>query len=146
MKRSAGILPYKYVNGQLYVYLEHPGGPFFEGKDKWSIVKGEYNNERALLAAKREFKEESGFDIEGNLEYMGSFKLKQKLLVMFMIEKDLDVTMMKSNSFQRMFNGTLGEYPEMDKARWFEIDDAYKYVFNSQRKVLNRIKLLKGVK
>ena len=146
MRRSAGILPYKYIDNELYVYLEHPGGPFWIGKDKWSIVKGEYKKEKAEEAARREFKEESGFDLEDNLEYMGSFKLRSKLLVMFMVEKNLDVTKMKSNTFKRMFNGTLCEYQEMDEARWFRIDEAYKYIFDSQKKVLNRIKLLKGVK
>lgn len=146
MKHSAGILPYKYIDSELYVYLEHPGGPFWKDKDKWSIVKGEYINEKALNAALREFKEESGFDLEGNLEYMGSFKLKHKLLVMFMVEEDLDVTKMKSNTFKRMFNGTLCEFPEMDEARWFKIDDAYNYIFDRQRKVLDRIRLLKGGK
>ena len=37
---------YKYIDNELYVYLEHPGGPFWESKDKWSIVKGEYINEK----------------------------------------------------------------------------------------------------
>ena len=77
---------------------------------------------------------------------MGSFKLKHKLLVMFMVEEDLDVTKMKSNTFKRMFNNTLCEFPEMDEARWFKIDEAYKYIFDRQKKVLDRIRLLKGVK
>lgn len=146
MKHSAGILPYKYIDNELYVYLEHPGGPFCKDKDKWSIVKGEYNNEKAVNAALREFKEESGFDLKGDLVYMGSFKLKHKLLVMFMVEEDLDVTKMKSNTFKRMVNNTLCEFPEMDEARWFKIDEAYKYIFDRQKKVLDRIRLLKGVK
>ena len=140
MKHSAGILPYKYIDSELYVYLEHPGGPFWKDKDKWSIVKGEYINEKALSAALREFKEESGFDLEGNLEYMGSFKLKHKLLVMFMVEEDLDVTKMKSNTFKRMFNGTLCEFPEMDEARWFLIDEAYSYIFDRQVHILDKLK------
>ena len=146
MKHSAGILPYKYIDNELYVYLEHPGGPFWKDKDKWSIVKGEYNNEKAVNAAIREFKEESGFDLKGDLEYMGSFKLKRKLLVMFMVEEDIDVTKMKSNTFKRMVNNTLCEFPEMDEARWFKIDEAYRYIFDRQKKVLDRIRLLKGVK
>ena len=146
MKHSAGILPYKYIDNELYVYLEHPGGPFWKDKDKWSIVKGEYSKEKAEKAAKREFKEESGFDIEGSLEYMGTFKLKHKLLVMFIVEEDLDVTKMKSNTFKRMFNNAICEFPEMDEARWFRIDDAYQYIFDRQKKVLDRIKLLKGGK
>ena len=139
MKRSAGILPYKYIDNELYVYLEHPGGPFWEGVDKWSVVKGEYDNEKAINAARREFLEESGFDIKEDLEYLGSFKLKNKLVIMFCLEKDLDVTKMKSNTFIR----DAKEYNEMDEARWFSIDDASLRVFNRQRKIIDRLKLIK---
>lgn len=139
MKRSAGILPYKYIDNELYVYLEHPGGPFWEGVDKWSVVKGEYDNEKAINAARREFFEESGFDINEDLEYLGSFKLKNKLVIMFCLEKDLDVTKMKSNTFIR----DAKEYNEMDEARWFSIDDASLKVFNRQRKIIDRLKLIK---
>lgn len=139
MRRSAGILPYKYIDNDLYVYLEHPGGPFWEGIDKWSVVKGEYSNEKAINAARREFMEESGFDIQEDLEYLGSFKLKNKLVIMYCIEKDLDVSKMRSNIFVRDSK----EYYEMDEARWFKIDDAYSYIFNRQKKILDRIKLFK---
>lgn len=144
MKRSAGILPYKYIDNSLYVYLEHPGGPFWEGVDKWSVVKGEYTNEKVIDAARREFLEESGFDIKEELEYLGTFKLKNKLLVMFMVEKDLDVTKMNSGFFKREFNGTICEYPEMDEARWFKIEDAYQCIFDRQISILNRINILKN--
>lgn len=139
MKRSAGILPYKYIDNELYVYLEHPGGPFWEGVDKWSVVKGEYDKEKAINAARREFLEESGFDIKEELEYLGSFKLKNKLVIMFCLEKDLDVTKMKSNTFIR----DAKEYNEMDEARWFSIDEASLKVFNRQRKIIDRLKLIK---
>ena len=139
MKRSAGILPYKYIDNELYVYLEHPGGPFWDGIDKWSVVKGEYSNEKAINAARREFLEESGFDIKEDLEYLGSFKLKDKLVIIFCLEKDLDVSKMKSNTFIRDSK----EYLEMDEARWFKIDEAYDKIFNRQKKILDRLKLIK---
>ena len=53
LKRSAGILPYKYIDEDVYIYLEHPGGPFWKGKDEWSICKGEYTEEKAIDAAIR---------------------------------------------------------------------------------------------
>ena len=139
MKRSAGILPYKYIDNEIYVYLEHPGGPFWDGIDKWSVVKGEYSNEKAINAARREFLEESGFDIKEDLEYLGSFKLKDKLVIIFCLEKDLDVSKMKSNTFIRDSK----EYLEMDEARWFKIDEAYDKIFNRQKKILDRLKLIK---
>ena len=139
MKRSAGILPYKYIDNEIYVYLEHPGGHFWDGIDKWSVVKGEYSNEKAINAARREFLEESGFDIKEDLEYLGSFKLKDKLVIIFCLEKDLDVSKMKSNTFIRDSK----EYLEMDEARWFKIDEAYDKIFNRQKKILDRLKLIK---
>ena len=42
-KYSAGLLMYKIENGEILVFLVHPGGPFFKNKDfgYWSIAKGE---------------------------------------------------------------------------------------------------------
>ncbi|MGI8636799.1 MAG: NUDIX domain-containing protein, partial [Segetibacter sp.] len=65
-KLSAGILVFKLIDKKLFVLLVHPGGPFWKNKDEgaWSIPKGEYEEgEDALLAAKREFKEETGIDL-----------------------------------------------------------------------------------
>ena len=47
MKRSAGILPFKIVDNKLFVYLEHPGGPYWQDKDLWSVCKGERGTDRA---------------------------------------------------------------------------------------------------
>lgn len=140
MKRSAGIIPYKIIDNKLYVYLERPGGPFCKNKNKWSVVKGEYTTEKAIEAARREFLEESGFDIQDNLEYLGTFKLKNKLLVMFTVNKDLDVSKMKSNTFKREYNGEVMEFNEMDEARWFIIDEAYSYIFDRQVHILDKLK------
>ena len=63
--QSAGILPYRWSDNGLEVLLVHPGGPFWSGKDEgaWSIPKGIYEEiENPLQAAKREFREETGFD------------------------------------------------------------------------------------
>lgn len=68
-KQSAGILLFRFSAGILQVLLVHPGGPFFKNKDAgaWSIPKGEFNeSEQALDGAKREFREETGFDVNGN--------------------------------------------------------------------------------
>ena len=140
MKRSAGIIPYKIIDNKLYVYLERPGRPFCKNKNKWSVVKGEYTTEKAIEAARREFLEESGFDIQDNLEYLGTFKLKNKLLVMFTVNKDLDVTKMKSNTFKREYNGELMEFNEMDEAKWFLIEEAYSYIFDRQVHILDKLK------
>ena len=72
--KSAGILLYKLENGVLRVLLVHPGGPFWAKKDAgaWSIPKGEYSEgEDPEAAARREFAEELGVALEGELQPLG---------------------------------------------------------------------------
>lgn len=142
MKRSAGVLPYKIENGEIMVYLEHPGGPFWEGKDSWSICKGEYTNEKAIDAAVREFKEETGFALNpDDLFFIGSTKQEatNKLVTVFGVLHDFDPSLMVSNTFQREwppFSGQIQEFPEMDEGRWFSILEADQKIFAGQRKFL----------
>ncbi len=143
MKRSAGILPYKIVDNEIYVYLEHPGGPYLKGIERYSICKGEFeNHEGPYKAALREFKEESGFDLsKEKLTYLTSHKVSNsKLVIMFTLNIDLDPTKMKSNTFEKTFpNGVVKEFPEMDKACWFKIDKAKEVIFESQIFFLERL-------
>lgn len=137
LKRSAGILPYKYINNKLYVYLEHPGGPYYKNRDIWSICKGEYTKEKAIDAAIREFREESGKSIsKDKLLFLKTHKVNnRKLVTVFITEIDIDPSKMKSNTFTKEYpknSGKIEEFPEMDKANWFSIDEAYKKIYKSQ--------------
>ena len=143
--RSAGILPYKIVDNEIYVFLEHPGGPYCEGKDVWSVCKGEYFEEKAIDAALREFKEESGISLKKEeLEYLHSCKVSNKKMVtMFMINKDLDPSHIKSNTFELEYpkgSGKIETFPEMDKATWMKISEAEEKVFKNQRVFLRKLK------
>ncbi|MGH8630588.1 MAG: NUDIX domain-containing protein, partial [Burkholderiales bacterium] len=77
-KKSAGILPYRRSSSGIEVLLGHPGGPFWANKDDgaWSILKGEFEDEEPLAAAKREFEEETGFAVDG--EFIALTPLRQK--------------------------------------------------------------------
>ncbi|MGZ5031203.1 MAG: NUDIX domain-containing protein, partial [Methylobacter sp.] len=69
-KKSAGILMFRDIDQSLEVLLAHPGGPYWRNKDEgvWTIPKGEYeDDESPLEAAKREFLEETGLKVTGNL-------------------------------------------------------------------------------
>ena len=69
-KTSSGILLYRFINQDLEFFLVHPGGPFFKNKDDghWTIPKGEPNDGEELVdCALREFSEETGFSISGNM-------------------------------------------------------------------------------
>ena len=63
MRRSAGIVLCRRVEGRIEVLLGHMGGPFWARKDAgaWTIPKGEHGtDEDPLVAARREFEEETG--------------------------------------------------------------------------------------
>ena len=71
---SAGILLYRLRDNEIEVLLAHPGGPFWSGKDlgAWTIPKGlSEENEDPLQAAKREFREETGFEVDGQFIDLG---------------------------------------------------------------------------
>jgi predicted NUDIX family NTP pyrophosphohydrolase len=62
---SAGLLMYRLKDGELQVFLAHPGGPYFKKKDEghWTIPKGEIHaGENLLDAAIREFRRKPGFN------------------------------------------------------------------------------------
>lgn len=144
--RSAGVIPYKIIDNEIYVYLEHPGGPYREGEDIWSVCKGEYNKkEKAVEAALREFKEESSYQLDKDkLVYLYSHKVSnRKLVTMFTINQDLDTTHMKSNTFDMEYpkgSGVINTYPEMDAARWIKIDEAEQKIFNNQKIFIRKLK------
>lgn len=138
-KHSSGILLYKFNNEKLEVMLVHPGGPFWARKDKgaWSIPKGLLEeNENPLEAAKREFKEETGFDIDGEFISLGELQQPSKKIVhAWAIEMDLDATRIRSNTFTLEWpknSGKIQEYPEIDKGDWFDIKQAKKKILIGQ--------------
>lgn len=146
MKRSAGILVYRIKNNQIEIFLEHMGGPYWQKKDEgaWSIPKGEYTEEQAIEAAVREFKEETGFDIEKeNLDFLASIKQdSQKLVTAFVICHDFDETMVKSNTFEMEWPPKSGQrvaFPEMDRAGWFKIEEAKKKILKGQIPFLEKL-------
>ncbi len=80
-KLSAGLLLYRFVDGELQVVIGHPGGPFWARKDDgvWSIPKGEYTErEDPWTVAQREFEEEIGKLFNNGFEYC-----QQKVLQLY---------------------------------------------------------------
>lgn len=145
-EKSGGILPFRLRNNHLEVMLVHPGGPFWAGKDEgaWSISKGLFEeNESPLDAAKREFKEETGFEIEGDFIELGRIKQPSgKIVFVWAAEKDLDETKMVSNKFSLEWpkrSGIMREYPEIDRAGWFEIELARKKILKGQQGFIDRL-------
>lgn len=141
---SAGILLYRFQHQQLEVMLVHPGGPYWAKKDlgAWSIPKGLIEeNESALDAAKREFREETGFAADGRFIELGSLKQpSSKIVHAWALEKDLDATKIVSNTFELEWprnSGMVQEFPEIDAAAWFGIEEARQRISKGQVRFLD---------
>src|SRR4051812_27608605 len=102
-KHSAGLLVYRERNGDIEVFLVHPGGPFWRNKDDgaWSIPKGEFAlDEEPLEVAKREFHEETGMAVDGTFTSLEPIKQRGgKTVHAWAIEAEVDASQVKSNTF-----------------------------------------------
>ena len=139
-KQSAGLLLFRGRKPTLEVFLVHPGGPIWQGKDlgAWSIPKGEFTPEAEdpLSAARREFEEETGFAAEGRFIPLKPVKQPSgKIVHAWAIEYDCDPTKLRSNSFSMEWPPHSGEqqsFPEVDRAAWFRVDAARKKILKGQ--------------
>ncbi|MGH9587152.1 MAG: NUDIX domain-containing protein [Acidobacteriaceae bacterium] len=142
-KQSAGLMMYRRSGDALEVFLVHPGGPFWAKKNKgaWTVPKGEYSaNENALDAARREFKEETGFTATGPFIELGSFQQKSgKQVMVWAFEGDCDPDRLISNTCEIEWpprSGRRIEIPEIDSGCWFNIQQAQEYIREEQRPLL----------
>lgn len=145
-KRSAGLLLYRCTRPDPEVLLVHPGGPFWEKKDEgaWSIPKGLIEgDESPLAAAKREFKEETGFLPHGTFMDLGGFKQpSSKLIFAWAVEGNFDPRNLKCNSFSIKWppkSGRTREFPEVDRAAWFRASEATRKISKGQRPIIQEL-------
>ena len=143
MKRSAGVL-LRRADG--HVLLVHPGGPFWAKKDlgAWSIPKGEHDDgEDPEACARREFAEELGVGAPVELVDLGTVRQKNRKEVRaFYGEGDLDATTAVSNTFTMEWpprSGRQQEFPEIDRAQWFPVDEAREKLNPAQAEFLDRL-------
>ena len=150
-KTSAGILLYRWRRSGLEVFLVHPGGPFWAGKDQgaWTIPKGELAAaEEPLAAARREFAEETGFAPDG--EAVALQPIRQaggKLVQAFAIEGEADPARLESNRFVIEWpprSGRRQAFPEVDRAGWFGLAEARRKLLASQHGLLDQLVALTG--
>jgi predicted NUDIX family NTP pyrophosphohydrolase len=151
VKQSAGILLYRIKNKRLEVFLIHPGGPFWANKDDgaWSIPKGEYtSDEDPLEAARRELKEETGFNIKGKFIPLTPVRQKSgKHVMAWAIESDVDANAIKSNLFEMEWpprSGKMKSFPEADKAAWLTVEKAMKKINPAQGALVTELATLLG--
>ena len=145
-RRSAGLLLFRRRDGELEVFLVHPGGPFWAKKDlgAWSIPKGEYaEGEDPLSAARREFEEETGFAPPADSAALGEVKQAGgKVVMAWAAEGDCDPGKLVSNTCVIEWpprSGRKLEIPEVDRAGWFLINEARERILKSQQPFLDRL-------
>lgn len=146
-KLSAGVLLYRVRHGVVEVLIAHPGGPFWARKDDgaWSIPKGEYGDgDDPWVAAQREFAEELGLPVPAGPRIdFGSLKQPSgKVVSVFAVRADLDITDARSNTFQLEWpkgSGTMREFPEVDRVGWFPVAQARPKLLKGQRAFLERL-------
>ena len=144
--KSAGILAFRRRNGAVEVLLVHPGGPFWRNKDlgAWSIPKGEHGpDEDPERVARREFREELGIELTQAAFSLGEIRQRGgKLVTAFALEGNVDVTHFKSNIFEIEWpprSGRKSEFPEVDRAEWFDLASARARINQAQVILLDRL-------
>jgi predicted NUDIX family NTP pyrophosphohydrolase len=148
VKRSAGILLYRSAGNGVEVLLVHPGGPFWAKKDlgAWSIPKGEIDEgEETRACALRELGEELGspppLEPEELVE-LGAVRQKAKIVDAWAAEGDFDPALLASNSFSMEWpprSGQEREFPEVDRAEWFDPETARRKILPAQAELIDRL-------
>ena len=147
---SAGIVVWRRAaEVDVEVLLGHMGGPFWSRKDDgaWSIPKGlPEAGEAPVDAARREFAEELGLALpRGELIALGEFRQSsKKTVVAWAVELApgdvIDLDAVVSNTFEMEWpprSGRQREFPEIDRAAWFDLDTARKKVVTGQAVVFD---------
>jgi predicted NUDIX family NTP pyrophosphohydrolase len=156
---------------RLEVLLVHPGGPYWAKKDAgaWSIPKGEAEpgelgpEPATVTAAKarhrtagvdllqvalREVKEETGLEPEGPFQPLGGVKAHHhKLIYAWAVECDCDATTITSNTFELEWpprSGKQTEFPEVDRADWFDLESARQAIVPAQRRFIDDLAVVVG--
>ena len=130
----------------MQVFLVHPGGPFWVNKDEhaWSVAKGEVEADEELLdSAHREFFEETGLRLAGPAIPLAPVRQAGgKLIHVWAIEADIDASVVQSNSFPLEWpprSGKVRQFPEVDRAAWFDLADARSKIHKGQVALLDEM-------
>ena len=149
---SAGILAYRKGVRGLEVLLVHPGGPFWRKKDDgaWSIPKGEIDTaEDPEQTARREFAEELGSSASiGRLQALGEVRQRGgKRVIAFTGEGHFAPAALASNTFDIEWpprSGRRQNFPEVDRAEWFDIEFARTKILSGQMELLDCLLAIAG--
>ncbi|WP_224961090.1 NUDIX domain-containing protein [Geomonas subterranea] len=145
-KQSAGLIMYRFRNGEPELLLVHPGGPLWARKDlgAWSIPKGEYlEGEDPFVVARREFAEETGMTPGGEFRELAEIRQAGgKRVKAWAFAGDCDPARLTSNSFTMEWpprSGRRAEFPEVDRAAWFGFAEAREKILPSQLPLVDQL-------
>jgi predicted NUDIX family NTP pyrophosphohydrolase len=149
-KRSAGILLYRFEGGAPRLLLVHPGGPYWARRDlgAWTIPKGEYEeDESPRVCALREMGEELGAAAPTlaaeELTDLGSVRQKSgKVVEAWAAEAEFEPAALSSNTFTMEWpprSGVEREFPEVDRAEWFDPGQARRKIIAAQAELIERL-------
>jgi predicted NUDIX family NTP pyrophosphohydrolase len=152
-KHSAGILLYRFKEGNLEVFLVHPGGPFWARKDMgaWSIPKGEYEEgEDPVKAAQRELAEETGIELNSPLIDLGELRQPSgKVVHVWAAAHDCDPSKIHSNTFKMEWppkSGKLQEFPEVNRGAWYATTVAKSKLHKGQAGFIDTLREMLGLR
>jgi predicted NUDIX family NTP pyrophosphohydrolase len=139
-------LLFRRIRGRLEVFLAHPGGPFWKGRDAgaWTIPKGLAEpGEDLLAAACREFEEETGLHPKGPFLSLGAIRQKAgKVVHAWAWEGDADPDRVTSNTMTAEWprgSGRWLTFPEVDRCAWFTAEAAREKLNPAQSELLDRL-------
>ena len=146
VRLSAGLLMYRLKDGVLQVLLAHPGGPYFVNKDEgaWTIPKGEPDaDEDLLVAAQREFEEETGIKPSGPFIPLKPIQQKGgKIVHAWAFAGDCDPAAIMSNDFTMEWppkSGRQQAFPEIDRAEFYDLATARKKIKAGQEVLIDEL-------
>ena len=133
--------------GELEVFIAHPGGPWFPGRhaDIWTIPKGELEpGEEPFAAALREFEEEVGMGSQGPYIPLGSIRQKGgKTVHAWAFEGDWpEDRPLRSNEIEVEWptgSGRWTRWPEIDAVGFFTLNAAKQRLKLAQHPLLDRL-------
>jgi predicted NUDIX family NTP pyrophosphohydrolase len=139
---SAGILPFRRRGDSIELLLVHPGGPLWAKKDKGELDEGEEERVCALRELEEELGSSLGLSIE-QLTEIGSVRQKSgKVVHGWAAKADFDPAGLRSNTFSMEWpprSGRRQEFPEVDRAEWFEPEVARGKINPAQVEFIDRL-------
>ena len=140
---SAGIIAYYFDKDskQFKFLVAHPGGPYFKNIKKYGFPKGHQEKKESLKeTAIREFKEETGLDIDYlrlNICIENITKKKNVYYFLYPMNKIWDTSKMYSNQvyiekFQQSFQ-------EIDDYKYIPLEDLEEILFQQDKNLVKKI-------